>query len=142
MVFLHGYGANKECFLPQINYFSRFYRVTAFDFRGFGQSQPLTAPWSVSDYAEETREILKSLGVCRPSVVAHSFGGRVAVKLAAMDGTFFDKMVLTGAAGIILKRGAVYRLKIAAYRAVKRVFPSYAENLEHFPPSCGKVIKK
>lgn len=126
LIFLHGYGASKECFLQQINYFSRFYRVTAFDFPGFGESEPLTAAWSVGDYAEFTRRYLGELKIHRPCVVAHSFGARIAVKMAAEEDCF-EKMVLTGAAGIILKRGIGYRLKVNAYRAVKRIFPAYAE---------------
>ena len=41
LLFLHGYLSNKESFSAQIAYFSRFYRVIAIDFLGFGQSQPL-----------------------------------------------------------------------------------------------------
>ena len=43
LLFLHGYLASKESFLPQIEYFSRNFRVTAFDFPGFGQSDPIPA---------------------------------------------------------------------------------------------------
>lgn len=127
---MHGYGANKECFLPQINYFSRFYRVTAFDFWGFGASEPLSAPWPVGDYARQTKVLLNELQIDKPCVVAHSFGARVAVKMASEDPTAFKKLVLTGAAGIILNRGLSYKIKVASYRLVKKVFPAYAE--KHF----------
>ncbi len=130
LVFLHGYGANKESFLPQINYFSQFYRVTAFDFWGFGQSEDISFAWSVDDYAQKTRQFLQETGVIRPHVVAHSFGARVAVKMASKDAAVFDKMVLTGAAGIILNRGISYKIKVASYRFVKKIFPAYAE--KHF----------
>lgn len=83
LVFFHGYLASKESFAAQIEYFSRFYRVTAFDFLGFGASAPLTEPFSVSEYAAWTEEFLKALSIVRPRVIAHSFGCRVAVKMAA-----------------------------------------------------------
>ena len=41
LLFLHGYLSNKESFSAQIAYFSKFYRVTAVDFLGFGQSEQL-----------------------------------------------------------------------------------------------------
>lgn len=47
LLMLHGYLATKESFYPQIEYFSRFYRVTALDFLGFGNSGELTEPYSV-----------------------------------------------------------------------------------------------
>ena len=55
LVFLHGYLACKESFAYQIAYFSRFFRVTAFDFPGMGKSEPLASPWSVGEYAEHAR---------------------------------------------------------------------------------------
>jgi pimeloyl-ACP methyl ester carboxylesterase len=127
LVFLHGYLSSKEAFTAQIEYFSRFYRVTAFDFLGFGKSKPLTEPFSVSDYAAWTKEILALLQVQKPRVIAHSFGCRVVVKMAAQDSGVFDKILLTGPAGILLHRGLAYRLKVKSYRLVKKFAPAFAE---------------
>ena len=127
MLFLHGYLSSKEAFTAQIAYFSRFYRVTAIDFIGFGKSAPLSQPFSVDDYADWLCDILPDLGVKNPHVVAHSFGVRVAVKAASKREGVFDKMVLTGPAGVILRRGAKYRIKVAAYRFVRRFAPRFAE---------------
>ena len=148
LVFFHGYLSSKESFTAQIEYFSRFYRVTAFDFLGFGQSAPLNEALSVSDYAEWTKALLDALKIERPHVVAHSFGCRVAVKMAKGDGQVFDKMLLTGPAGVILKRGFGYKLKVKAYRLVKKFAPNYAE--KHFgsteyrslPPVMRESYKK
>ena len=63
LVFFHGYLSSKESFTAQIEYFSRFYRVTAFDFLGFGQSAPLKEAFSVSDYAEWTKALLDALKI-------------------------------------------------------------------------------
>lgn len=125
-MFFHGYGANKECFLPQIKYFSKFYRVTAFDFPGFGASDDISMPWSVGDYATYTQEFLDGLGIKEPYVLAHSFGARVAVKMAAA-GYPFKKIVLTGGAGIV-NRPAGYFVKVWLYRRMKKFFPRYAES--------------
>ena len=124
---LHGYLSSKEAFTAQINYFSRFYRVTAVDFLGFGKSAPIPYAFSVEDYANWLCEVLPALGVTKPHVIAHSFGVRVAVKAAAKNQGVFDKMLLTGPAGIILKRGVKYRLRVKAYRFVKRFAPKFAE---------------
>ncbi|MBO5277164.1 MAG: alpha/beta hydrolase [Clostridia bacterium] len=122
----HGYLSSKEAFAAQVEYFSRFYRVTAFDFLGFGGSRCLTNAFSVTDYAAWTREVLIRLDVEKPHVIAHSFGCRVAVKMAALYSAF-DKIILTGPAGIILKRGFSYRWKVGTYRFVRRFAPNFAE---------------
>ncbi len=126
-MFLHGYLSSKEAFTAQVEYFSRFYRVTAFDFLGFGGSSRLTEAFSVDDYAEWTKAVFSLLNIQQPHIVAHSFGCRVAVKLASRNGETVDKLLLTGPAGVILKRGLSYKLKVGTYRLVKKISPAFAE---------------
>ena len=127
LVFLHGYLSSKEAFTSQIEYFSRFYRVTALDFPGFGNAEPLTEPFSVLDYAAWLKRALEQLGVKTPLVIAHSFGCRVAVKAASLYPNLFKKLLLTGAAGVIMNRGFSYRIKVKAYRVCRAIFPVFAE---------------
>lgn len=124
---LHGYLSCKENWAAQIAYFSRFYRVTAIDFLGFGKSGKLQSPFSVGDYARWLERVLKALRIEKPHILAHSFGCRVAVKAAGENADLFDKIILTGPAGVILKRGISYRIKVKAYRLVKRFAPKFAE---------------
>lgn len=124
---MHGYLSSKEAFSAQIAYFSKFFRVTAIDFLGFGGSRCLTSAFSVDDYAKWTKAVFSLLEIKNPHVIAHSFGCRVAVKLASQNPDFFDKILLTGAAGVILKRGFSYRVKVRAYRLVKKFAPKFAE---------------
>ena len=126
LLLLHGYLATKESFYPQIQYFSRFYRVTALDFPGFGQAEELAEPYSVGDYADWLTGALKELEIEKPFVIAHSFGGRVAVKCLSR-GNLFGRAVLTGCAGIIPKRTLKYKLRVKTYRLVKKFAPRYAE---------------
>ncbi len=128
LVFLHGYLSTKESFFPQIEYFSNFYRVTAFDFPGFGKSDPIPAAWSVGDYAVWTEEFLKEKGISFPLVIAHSFGGRVAVKCLAKG--LFDRAVLCGCAGIVPKRTLRYYAHVYTYKFVRKIAPMYAKT--HF----------
>ena len=126
LLFLHGYLASKESFYPQIEYFSQFYRVTALDFPGFGQAEPIPFAYSVGDYADWTERFIKEAGLVNPYLIAHSFGGRVAVKCRSR-GNLFEKAVLCGCAGIIPKRTFKYKLKVKTYRLVKKIAPRYAE---------------
>ena len=126
LVFLHGYLSCKESFHSQIEYFSKQYRVTAVDFPGMGGANALEGPWSVDDYADWTVNALHALGVDHARVLAHSFGGRVAVKLLSCGGVF-SRAVLTGCAGIVPKRTLSYRLRVRAYRIVKKIAPRFAE---------------
>ncbi|MBR7186436.1 MAG: alpha/beta hydrolase [Clostridia bacterium] len=126
---LHGYLASKESFYPQIEYFSKTYRVTALDFPGMGSANALEAPWSVSDYADWTAQALEFLGLENSNMIAHSFGGRVAIKLLSR-GYPFKSAVLCGCAGIVPRRGLRYRIRINTYKLMKKIAPNYAE--KHF----------
>ena len=125
LLFLHGYLACKETFAPQIAYFSRHFRVTALDFPGFGGAEPLPAAWSVGDYADWTQNAMDALGISKPLVVAHSFGGRVAVKCLSR-GDVFERAVLTGCAGIVERRTLSYHVRVRAYRFVRAFAPKFA----------------
>lgn len=124
-MFLHGYLSSKESFYPQINYFSRHFRVTAPDLPGFGGSELIPAAWSVGEYADWLEGFLKERGIVFPCVIAHSFGGRVAIKCLARG--LIDRAVLTGCAGIVRRRTFSYHLKVKSYRLVRKFAPRFAE---------------
>jgi pimeloyl-ACP methyl ester carboxylesterase len=56
------------------------YRVIRCDFRGFGQTPPPDRPYNNAD---DVADLLKSLGVERAALIGSSFGGRVALEVAA-----------------------------------------------------------
>ncbi len=126
LVLLHGYLSCKESFAPQIAYFSRRFRVTALDFPGFGGAGELPGAWSVADYADWLQDALAALCIGQPYVLAHSFGGRVAVKCLSR-GDAFSKAVLAGCAGILPRRTLSYRVRVKTYRLVRRFAPAFAE---------------
>ena len=145
---LHGYLSSKEAFTAQMEYFSKFYRVTAIDFLGFGHTMALTKPFSVDDYAQWLKDVMLKLRIKKPHVIAHSFGCRVAIKAASEDAQLFDKIVLTGPAGIIVNRGFKYKCKVRLYRLVRRFFPRFAERrfgskeYRSLPPMMKESYKK
>ena len=148
LLLLHGYLSSKQAFAAQMEYFSKFFRVTAIDFIGFGDTMALTKPFSVGDYAQWLQGVMAKLKLKKPHVIAHSFGCRVAVKAASENSDLFDKIVLTGPAGIIVNRGFTYKCKVRLYRLVKRLFPRFAERrfgskeYRSLPPIMKESYKK
>ena len=85
-------------------------------------------PWGVPEYAGQIAGLLESLSIAKVRVVAHSFGGRVAVYLASHRPEMVEQMVLTGAAGIRKpltetqkKRQARFKRMNAILNALKRL---------------------
>ena len=130
VLMLHGYLSCKESFFYNAKALSEFYRVTVPDFPGFGGSSPIDSAWSVGDYAAWTAQFICAAKLTRPHIVAHSFGARVAIKLAADCPQLVSKLIITGGAGLVKPKSRAYRRKVALYRAVKKFAPSFAE--KHF----------
>lgn len=61
---------------------------------GFGPAPPPPQAWSSADYAEVIAQALEGRGPV--VVVGHSFGGRIAVRLAAAHPQLVSHLVLTG----------------------------------------------
>ncbi len=130
LLFAHGYLSCKESFYYQIEYFSKFYKVTAFDFPAFGKSRAPDGAWAVSDYAAWLKKFIIAENLRGCAAVAHSFGARVAFKLFSAEPELCSRLVITGGAGIVKPRSGAYLRKVRRYRLCKKFFPKFAER--HF----------
>lgn len=127
---MHGYLSSKESFYYQINFLSKYFKVTAPDISGFGKSSPIDTPYSVDDYCDWLECFIKKCRLNNPHILAHSFGARVAIKYLGGRGGTCDKLIITGGAGIVKPRSRQYMRRVKAYRRVKKLFPKFAER--HF----------
>ena len=100
---LHGWGCSAQMMENVRGALEGQMRVAAIDFPGHGKngkSAPPPEPWGVPEYMEMTAEVIRRLSLAPCDIVAHSFGARVAILLAAEHPELVGRMVLTGAAGI------------------------------------------
>lgn len=78
-------------------------------------------PYSLDDYVKDVLKLINFLDIKKYHVIAHSFGGRIALKLATIDKRL-DKIVITGGAGLKPKRKLNYYFKIYSYKLLKKFF--------------------
>ncbi len=116
---MHGYLSSSASFYKQLDFFSKDFNVYAPDLTGFGKNKFMPYPYSLDDYILEVKEYIKANGITRPHVIAHSFGGRVAVKMASQDSSVFNKMVLVGSAGLKPKTTPKKIIKKCAFNILK-----------------------
>ncbi len=117
---MHGWGGEIASFKPLADKLSHNFRVILPDMYGFGKTPHPAHPLTLDDYAEGVRELLRERRVDDAVLVGHSFGGRVAMRVAARD-VGVSGVVLVDSAGIVPKRGLVYYLKVAAYKLGKKL---------------------
>jgi len=118
---LHGWGASAALMQPVADGLSDVMRVLSVDFPPFGESGRPSSEWGVPEYAEALLELLEQLDFLPCSVIAHSFGGRVAIWLASGDHSLFDRLILTGAAGIRKPQTEEARKRSEEFRRMKRL---------------------
>lgn len=94
ILLLHGWGQNIEMMKPIGDNFCDRFRITILDFPGFGESSEPQEVWTITDYAKLIEEFVKKVGIKKPIVMGHSFGGRVAIKYASVNP--IEKLVLFG----------------------------------------------
>lgn len=110
VVALHGWGRSGSDFSGILEGLD----ALAIHLPGFGPAGPPETVWGTDDYARLVAEAIEPLG---PVVVlGHSFGGRIAVRLAASRPDLVSGLVLTGAP---LVRLAPATKPSIAYRIVK-----------------------
>ncbi|MBR2874615.1 MAG: alpha/beta hydrolase [Clostridia bacterium] len=100
ILFLHGWGGEISSFLPTIDYFKNTNKCIAIDLLGFGKSDKIKRSFNVSDYADCVLEILEKEGINSLSIIAHSFGCRVAFKIMSKNSGLVKSAVLVAPAGL------------------------------------------
>jgi len=81
IVFLHGVGSDKSVWRPQLGHFGQERRTLAFDYPGYGDSDPAPEGTSRDDYAAVIVSALAELGITRAHICGLSLGGVVAIAI-------------------------------------------------------------
>lgn len=122
VVLLHGWGTSSQSLTPLCGALATSFHVLAADLPGFGWSQPPPSAWGAQEYAGHILRLMQETGIDRAALVGHSFGGRVAIALAAAEPARVSRLALVASAGIRPPRGAGYYLRVATAKLVKRFF--------------------
>ncbi len=128
-VILQGWGTSMEMYDSVANAINDRYRVVQFDLPGFGQSEEPKEPWNVDRYADFVCSFLADLGVREMTLIGHSYGGRVILKLAARSSKgelpfAIDKIVLVDSAGVMPVRTAWQNIKVKRYKIMRSFLTS------------------
>ena len=117
---MHGWGGSIASFQCLADRFAREFRVTLVDFYGFGSSPHPARALCLDDYAKGVLDIMEKEGIEDAVLIGHSFGGRVAMRLAA-NSRRVKALVLIDSAGVPPRRGAKYYLKVWSYKLKRKL---------------------
>ncbi|MDR2081406.1 MAG: alpha/beta hydrolase [Campylobacteraceae bacterium] len=112
ILFLHGWGANKELMKNSFGAFFKDYCHIYLDFPGFGGSS-ISEAMDSYDIKEAAEEFLRSINKAPQIIIGHSLGGKIALLLNPKI------LILLSSAGIVLPKRFSVRFKIKLFKMFK-----------------------
>lgn len=99
LLLIHGLGSHTFAFRHIIPDLARHFRVVALDLKGFGFSErPSSGDYTLSGQVELVRAFMERLGIDRATVLGHSMGGAVTMRLALTHPARVERLVLVASA--------------------------------------------
>ncbi len=119
LVLLHGWKMSQDTYIGVTNKLSKHYKVLSIDLLGFGESDLPNEPLFISDYLDMLEKLLNHLGIENPTLLGHSFGGKLATYYALKHKV--KKLILVSPSGIKHFNLKVF-LKIRLYKFIKFIY--------------------
>lgn len=121
VILMHGWGCNHATVRSIASALDSHMRVYNIDLPGHGKSEEPKEIWGVRDFSGLIEKFISINKIVKPSLIGHSFGGRISIILGAEND--IDKIVLVDSAGIKPKRSFSYYRKVYSYKLMKILLP-------------------
>lgn len=121
VILMHGWGCNLSTVRSIAAILEPAMKVYNLDLPGHGKSDEPPTPWGVDDYTRFVEQFIAHLDIEKPTLIGHSFGGRISILMASRQP--IPRMVLVDAAGIKPKRKPKYYLKVYSFKAARKILP-------------------
>jgi len=120
ILILHGWGSSSEKWQKVRDLLSKNnFQVIVPDLPGFGKNPAPFKPWDIDNYVEWVKDFIETQKLEKFFLLGHSFGGRIAIKLAIKYPEKIEKLILVSSAGIKPKPNFILRFS-AFFAFVKK----------------------
>lgn len=142
VLILEGWGTKISTYNVLINAVSQYSTVYCFDMPGFGETSEPNQSLNLDDYVDLVINFITSMKIKKLSLIGHSNGGRVIIKMMARKNLPFDinKIVIIGGAGLVHEKTFSQKCKIAYFKfgkkilnfkPIKLLFPKALDNFKN-----------
>jgi 3-oxoadipate enol-lactonase len=114
ILFLHGVGSDKSVWAPQLAHFGTSRRALAFDYPGYGESDPAAAGATRDDFAAAILAAMTALGIERAHVCGLSLGGVIAIAMHHLAPDRCRSLVLADTFAVHPDGQAIFDRSVAA----------------------------
>ena len=117
MILMHGWGCQSATLNSIASIAAEQHTVYNLDLPGFGKSDEPREVWGVDEYVGMLEEFVSKLGISKPIILGHSYGGRIGILYSSKNEV--DKLILVDAAGIKPRRSLKYYFKVYSFKTGK-----------------------
>ncbi|WP_262692354.1 alpha/beta fold hydrolase [Kordiimonas aestuarii] len=121
LIWLHGWGMEHASLKRLASLFKTTHKSTLYDQPGFGRTPKLADGAGTEDYADDLAAELEGIPGAPHILIGHSFGGRVAVQMAARHPSLVKAIILIGGAGLQRRRSLRFKLRAYSLRNIGRL---------------------
>ena len=121
VILMHGWGCDHTTVRSIAAILEGKLHVYNLDLPGHGRSDEPPSAWGVEEFTALVEEFCRKLGIESPTLIGHSFGGRISLLMASRNP--IRRMVLVDGAGIKPRRSLKYYFKVYSFKTVKRILP-------------------
>ena len=114
IIFLHGVGSDKSVWAPQLEHFGAARRAVAFDYPGYGDSDPAPAGTTRDDFAAAILAAMDTLAIDRAHVCGLSLGGVIAIAMHHAAPQRCASLILADSFAVHPDGQAIYDRSVAA----------------------------
>ena len=97
LLLLHGNGEDGTYFVHQVKEFFRDFTVYTIDTRGHGRSPRGTAPFTISQFADDLLAFMDEQGLKQADILGFSDGGNIALTFSMRHPDRVRRLILNGA---------------------------------------------
>ncbi len=112
IVLLHGWGQPGASLLPLVTTLQRDFEIFALDTPGNGVAPLPLENWGITDYVALVESWLATLAEKPTLFVCHSFGARLAMRIAATQPDYLKGIVVVGGHGLKPIRPLLKQIKV------------------------------
>lgn len=121
IIILPGWGNTRETFNYLISILKEEYTVYILDYPGFGKSTFPNRDLTIKDYSYLITEFIKKKKINNPTLIAHSFGGRIIIDMFQDLKVKINNLILIDIAGIKPKKSLFKKIKEKTYKLLKKL---------------------
>lgn len=121
ILIMHGWGQSLESMRPLGELIGRTAQVHLIDLPGFGKSPRPKEDWDAIGYSECIYKYMRDNGIDRADLLGHSFGGKVAIRLASRHPEAVRGLILVNSSGLKRQLTGKKKLRADALRVLNRL---------------------